>query len=251
MQYRSLVLSLALATGCAVEAEDQLASSSSNVEVPNRLAANRLAANRLAANKLAGATLSTASVDLQTMAATSDGLELLSYMFSCAEPPGVSLTVNGTVLTGGVGLAPDWTTRPLTASERKWVSACLLARVNYYGVSVQLSLRGEASALAISTEERTDFTLVEGAFWGDVFTGEEPQVMHACPTAFKASDPQMSTLPLRQCAVPSSTTPAQTWCGFTAHATCESACSNQASSDKFWNCDGSGSEVITVSLARP
>lgn len=71
-----------------------------------------------------------------------------------------------------MGLAPDWLHRPLTEDEQRWVSACLLARTNYFGVEVQISLRADHSpspALQTTDEERHEFTLHEGDFFGNLF----------------------------------------------------------------------------------
>jgi|GEM_PF-4536647 len=115
------------------------------------------------------------------------GRELLSYLVSCALPETSLVYVPGPVprraLPGGLGLAPDWRNRPLTQAEQELVSACLLARVNAFGVPVQLSLR-EASggsihpSLNADNAERLAFPVYEGAFFGNVFTN--PPQMFAC-----------------------------------------------------------------------
>ena len=247
----SAVVCALAAAGCMTDVEPELSTADTNVEIPNRLAANRLAANRLAANRLASAQLTATAPDLVAMGADPGGLELLSYIISCAEPPGYSITVNNTVLTGDVGLAPNWPTRALTIAERKWVSACLLARVNYFGVSVLISMRTTSGELSTAAAERKNFTLVEGAFWGDVFTGDQPMVMNACRSNYKATNPQVSTMPKRECTVPDPLVPGSTRCGFAAKGACETTCTNQLNGDRFSYCSGGATEVITVSLAKP
>jgi hypothetical protein len=243
-----LALVCALLGGCVTELEPELSTTDTNVEIPNRLAANRLAANRLAANHLAAGSLSASSADLAALTSDAGGIELLTYMMSCALPPGASLTVGSYVFPGEVGLAPKWLEKALKPEERRWVSACLLARVNLFGVSVMLSMRSASGALSTSKSERAGFTLVEGAFWGDVFTGAQPLVMNACRSTFKATDPQISTMPLRECTVPDGT--GATRCGFAAKGDCEVACEEDKDGDRFSGCAGAA-EVITVSLERP
>jgi hypothetical protein len=50
--------------------------------------------------------------------------------------------------------------------------------VNYYGVRVSLSNRGDNPALATTAEEVSEYTYEEGAFWGDVFS--ESPTAYAC-----------------------------------------------------------------------
>ena len=83
-----------LVDGCVVDVEPKVSETDTHVEIPNRLAANRLAANRLAANRLAAAELTATTPDVVAMGADPGGLELLSYIVSCAAPPSYSITVN-------------------------------------------------------------------------------------------------------------------------------------------------------------
>ncbi|MBA3499869.1 MAG: HYR domain-containing protein [Deltaproteobacteria bacterium] len=118
--------------------------------------------------------------------------QLLQYIYSCAMPAtnsdGLSLTtVIGPVghevtLTGaiGVGINADntawWETGTCDESCQRWVSACVLARTNAYGVNVQISMRAPSNApqrvkdaLALTGTEGTEFDLPEGAFFGNLF----------------------------------------------------------------------------------
>lgn len=241
----ALVVACAVAGGCVTDGEPELGTTETHVETPNRLAANRLAANRLAANRLAANGLAGSTTDLATLASDEAGVELLTYMVSCALPAGDSLAVGAYVFAGQVGLAPKWTERGMKDSERRWVSACLLARVNLFGVSVQLSLRGTTGALTTPNTERTGYTLLEGAFYGDVFS--TTQVMDACTSRLKATAPQISTMPLRECTVPDGT--GLTRCGFTATGICEDVCTGTAG-DRYTSC-GPSAEVISVYLENP
>lgn len=175
----------------------------------NAIAINGLVANHVVASSLADeaiatdeATASQAGMDL--MAATG-GMELFSYIVSCALPEGsvVSATVDGTAheFHGLLGLAPDWESRGLTLSERRWVSACLLARVNAYGMSVQISMRG-AEALTPTAAERAEFSVVEGAFYGNVFVSDASKLeMVACRGAGQAAG-ESGGLTNRDCTEP-------------------------------------------------
>ncbi|APR82293.1 Hypothetical protein A7982_07642 [Minicystis rosea] len=113
--------------------------------------------------------------------------QLLKYTVSCAFDPEMSFaftwiddegTPHAEEYKGLLGLAPSWRAEPLTGAAQRWVSACLISRVNYFGVSVTLSSRGPRPELSASPEERNDYTMLEGAFWGNVFT--DTPVAYAC-----------------------------------------------------------------------
>ena len=189
----------------------------------NKLAANRLAANRLAANRLAGAQL----------LATPDGRELYSYIISCALPESLAIEVaipsaadtappdthyactdELCVFEGGLGLAEHWLDRPLDPKGQRWVSACLLARVNAHGVAQTVSLRGLAPSLSVSAEEEESHPVEEGAFYGNVFTrGEDPIDWNACRGEGQAAG-ELGGLELRDCAEEDPENPGFTYCGF-------------------------------------
>src|SRR5262249_23958179 len=58
----------------------------------------------------------------------------------------------------------------LDTEGEEWVSACLAARSNYYGMPVMLSSRGVNPALVLTDwDEFLTYTRQEGAFWGNVF----------------------------------------------------------------------------------
>ena len=120
---------------------------------------------------------------------------LLSYLVSCALPQGVTLyqEVDGqrVSFTGALGLAPTWLHRPLNEPEQRWVSACILARTNYFGKRVQISMRAlepAPGALAVTFAEQKEFTLYEGAFFGNLFQPEAD--------AFTCSGPRLADQPL-------------------------------------------------------
>ena len=107
------------------------------------------------------------------------GRKFLSYLIDCALPEdtGVFFEHDGRKYEyrGVMGLAPGWLDSPLTESEERWVSACMLARTNHFGTSVQISMRaehGDFESLQVSKEERNLFTIYEGDFWGNLFADD-------------------------------------------------------------------------------
>jgi hypothetical protein len=144
---------------------------------------------------------------------------LLQYMYQCAMPPTISPTSldpnNGTLLcspsvpcddgyectsdtadgtcvvplrgAAGVGINADGTSwaESGTCDEscQRWVSACILARTNAYGVHVLISMRAPANtppgrqaqfdriraALQTTAVEVSEFNRREGAYYGNLF----------------------------------------------------------------------------------
>lgn len=212
-----------------VEGEEHQPGIVLNGIVLNRLGSNGIVLNGLAATQLAASPLATGRIgdalqagsSSQAMLATAEGRTYLSYIVSCALPAGdvLKATYGGEALEfhGGAGLVPDWEHRALTMSEKRWMSACLLSRVNAYGISVSISMRGH-QALTPTEDERQQYTAVEGAFWGNVFV-EDPSKMEmfACRGAAQAAG-EAGDLVNRDC-----TEPAQhglTVCGMTYAGDC-------------------------------
>lgn len=108
---------------------------------------------------------------------TSTGRQLLQYLVSCSLRQGDTIRYEEDgaerVLPGSLGLAPEWPVRALTESEERRVSGCILARTNFFGVPVGLSVRNAAAeaagTLPVDAAERRAFTYFEGAFFGNIF----------------------------------------------------------------------------------
>ena len=167
-----LALLAILASSACVIDEADLGQTDQDVTTTNKLATNKLASNKLASNKLAAAAFAN-GMEAQPLLDTADGRDVLTYMLQCALTPVQSITLtdsSGTPWTFGglIGVAPAWTTRALALDEQRWVTGCLLARVNYFGIVVSLSMRGDLPALATTVEER-DYKELDGAFYGNLF----------------------------------------------------------------------------------
>jgi len=103
---------------------------------------------------------------------------------SCALPADQSIDVPGYgSFAGSLGLAPEWGAEGSScdAACQSWVSACVISRVNYLGVHVPLSERGNAPGLALATGEATDYPSREATYFGNVFT--VPQQLYGCRAA--------------------------------------------------------------------
>jgi hypothetical protein len=165
-----------------------------NSMAPAALDATTTYPSALTPAMLAGAPLDPSALGASALAAIEDPGEsgalsrsLLSYTVGCALDGTQSFAfswVDASNVTheenypGSIGLATGWASHPLDAPGRGWVSACLIARVNHFGVPVQLSARGDTPALVASAEEKAAYPNEEGAFWGDLFT--TAPVAYAC-----------------------------------------------------------------------
>ena len=107
---------------------------------------------------------------------------VMKYLYGCAAAQGATLTwTNPTTLvkytwTGVFGLATDWVSgNAPTVSEQQVVTACLAAHVNKYGVHVPIAVEGRSAKgvqIPIGAGELTTYSIREGCFFGNVFTGE-------------------------------------------------------------------------------
>ncbi|MBX3160747.1 MAG: hypothetical protein KF773_32575 [Deltaproteobacteria bacterium] len=227
----------------------------------NKLATNSLLPNRLVANRLGTNSLTNAMLSAPELLATPGGREVLTYVISCALEPRAQLVLQdrGTRYTfeGGLGLAPAWRFHVPTQAERRWVTACVLARTNLFGAAVPLSLRGANPALQPALLEPAGYALVEGAFYGDLFAPDGPKLF-ACDALVRDLDLGLSTQDLRACVMSdaSGQDGATTRCGFTYAGRCSvadlapaPACTSLLPAHR--GCRGGGDrydEVITVYL---
>jgi hypothetical protein len=207
----------------------------------NRLALNRLALNRLALNRLAlnGAT------DLDTSA---DGREVLKYVAQCALRDGDVLVAEHEGVTyefpGLLGLAPQWEDAPLPEGAQRAVSACLLAHVNAFGVSVPISLRDRGSLLS-SPEERIQYSVYEGTFFGQVFEDGEFKTYSCQGSVSTAALEHSENRALRVC------TDSTGECGIVPVGRCLDVCEQRHPDEGWVNCWAEGvryPETVSVYL---
>jgi hypothetical protein len=194
MKTLALVVGLAALSCSAVDPPVQTARQSvltensliTNSLITNSLITNSLITNSLITNSLITNSLITNSLitnSLITNAIRPDGLnegeltrQFLKYLYSCALPEGASLplVINGVdygTLHGAVGLAPEWGQPGGKCDEhcQRWVTACLLARTNFWGVPIQISLRGPHPALTPTAAEMAAYPNREGSYFGNLF----------------------------------------------------------------------------------
>jgi GLTT repeat (6 copies) len=157
----------------------------------NGLTANGLTANGLTANGLTanGLTSSAMTASGLTAGAMTDPLsrELMKYIVSCAlsDQQSLSLTIAGTAYTfpGSIGLAPQWGAAHGSCDEscQRWVSACVIARVDAAGIDREISIRGPNLALLPSWSELSQYTQREATYFGNIFIPGEPRFLCLSP----------------------------------------------------------------------
>ena len=159
-------------------------------------------------------------------ACSSEGRCVIPLQGGGANGSGLAINSDGTTWWGqpAPGGATDTTTGKwgqCDESCQRWVSACVLARTNAYGVHVQLSMRAPADApdpikiaLAVGDDERAGFTLREGAYYGNIFaTTPTSTTQGSCTTladgtvACQPVGPVASTPQYYACAGPGSNIP--------------------------------------------
>jgi hypothetical protein len=147
---------------------------------------------------------------------------------SCALPPSatVDFTVQGVNYSfpGELGLTPKWGIPGGTCGEtcQRWVSACVLARIDYLGEKVNISLRGPHANLATTPAEAAAYTLREGVYYGNIFGAPAEQERYACVAPGRKGLPRVCGPTLDGCIVD-----ATGWC----HNTCGSVLPNGAYMD--------------------
>jgi hypothetical protein len=243
--------------GCGAEAPDALDIQSSSALVDNSLTANSLTANSLTANSLTANSLTANSLTANSLTANSltanalrDPLsrEFLKYVVSCALDDGQSLSmkIDGVTYTfdGSLGLAPQWgkSRGSCDGSCQRWVTACVLSRVDFLGVKREISIRGDNDILKPQWQEMHEFKIREASYFGNLFIDGKPRFLCLAPG---------QTGDERVCG------PSLSSCPMTVVGDCDDACDN-GPWKSFTDCSDSGrqghgrtyAESITVFLQK-
>jgi hypothetical protein len=136
-----------------------------------------------------------------------------SYIVGCALPFETTLTLTRGDRTlefeGSLGLAPEWADGPCEEACQEWISACMLARTNAFGLPVDIYTDGPHPHLeAITRPDRDGASVREGAFFGNLF--QSPQRQYAC----RGDGDDPLALTWRVCTLPGNR------CGMQALGTC-------------------------------
>ncbi|HET9620735.1 MAG TPA: hypothetical protein VFP84_05195 [Kofleriaceae bacterium] len=200
--------------------------------VANHLVANHLVANRLVSTRLTDHRLTANMRSAGSMLQTEDGREVFAFLVSCALPADITVVAEVDDQTfefgGDVGLAPEWIVGPLGREGQGWVSACLFSRVSAREISVPISERGPTYQLRTDSDERENWSVEEGAFFGNFFGNpDQPIQWFACRGAGQAAG-EAGGLVGRDCTEPDPANPGLTKCGFNFAGDCGSFSEDQA-----------------------
>jgi hypothetical protein len=240
-------LTLTACVGAPREVDEQTDTTREAALTTNALTVNALTVNALTVNALTvnALTVNALTVNgLTSNALTVNALhdpnarELLSYIVSCALPADESVTIDveGTTYTydGQLGLTPEWG-EPNGSCDlgcQEWVSACLLARLDYLGVKREISVRGDNPALQVSAQEAAAFTVREATYYGNIFDAPVPQLRFGCLSPGQTEDVRVCGPTLQGCAV-----------DFDPNVTCADVCGAPRPYGSFPDCkplDGKG-----------
>jgi hypothetical protein len=105
-----------------------------------------------------------------------DCREVLRSAVECALTPeqSVSDPVTGELYTGWWGLAPSWLGNALDVDGRRYVTACMVQRLNYTGTTVPILLEGPHPAIAQSQTFGPAYPIEESTAFGDLFSSAVP-----------------------------------------------------------------------------
>jgi hypothetical protein len=200
-------------SGCAVSTGEEVgvaeeAALTSNALTSNALTSNALTSNALTSNALTSNALTSNALTsnaLTSNALTSNALkdpnaqEVMKYIVSCALPASARVVTPEQTYEGELGLAPEWGAPGGHCNKDcvEWVSACVLARVDFLGEHVEISIRGDNPALATSKAEQTAYPDREATYFGNIFAAEQQRF--ACLPPGATSDTRVCGPSLTGC----------------------------------------------------
>jgi hypothetical protein len=200
-------------SGCALSTANEVgvaeeAALTSNALTSNALTSNALTSNALTSNALTSNALTSNALTsnaLTSNALTSNALqdpnarEVLKYIVSCALPADAEIVTPEETYAGELGLAPEWGAPGghCDTDCAEWVSACVLARVDFLGVHVEISIRGENPALAVSASELAAYPDREAAYFGNIFGATQQRF--ACLPPGATEDPRVCGPSIKGC----------------------------------------------------
>lgn len=111
--------------------------------------------------------------------------QVLRSAVECALTPAQSVRdpVTGELYTGWWGLAPSWLGGALDVDGRRYVTGCMVQRLNSSGTSVPILLEGSHPAIARSAIYGSQYPIEESTVFGDLFSS--PTLLEGLLPAFQ------------------------------------------------------------------
>jgi hypothetical protein len=202
-------LTLTACSSATGEVEEQIGTVQQAALTQNALTQNALTQNALTQNALTQNAL-TQNALTQNALLSADLTEainrtVLKYIVGCALPAGAHIDVTNAAghfrFDGGLGLAPEWGEPDGDCDGlcKEWVSACVISRLDFRGVPMEISLRGDNPGLATSAFERSTYTSNEATYYGNIFTS--PLQVFACLAPGQTGDPRVCGPSVSNCGV--------------------------------------------------
>ncbi|OJH36244.1 hypothetical protein [Cystobacter ferrugineus] len=213
--------------------------------IMNGLIMNGLSTNGLIMNGLIMNGLSTTTFQ-DWFNANPEGYSnmVMKYVVGCAVASGQSRTWTNPVTQvsytwdGVLGLTPDWVGGlPATEWEQQLITACLAAHTNKYGLQVLVSVQGlnaKGVPLPRESNELTTFSVLEGAFFGNLAAGDSAYVCRGSNLNSKESS-------IRACGLASQDKGASLECPPLVHVgSCSSYCKLDSTKTYYTQCTYGG-----------
>jgi len=148
---------------------------------------------------------------------------------------------------GQLGLAPGLGSNVMNQQEQGLISGCLLARVNYFGKHIEISIRSKPVIVVDDASELTDYSVFEGAFFGNLFSNNT-FLKYTCQ-----GEPESQALlesPDRKWRV---CTDSSNPCNMVVLGSCNDICQNFTINTGYSNCVAAGQtydQIMNVFLAK-
>ncbi len=175
--------------------------------------------------------------------------DTIKYAVQCAldSTQSVKNPHNNAVYQGMIGLATNWRTQALDTDGRRWVTACMVQRLNALGLPVPILLEGDHDPLHESTSLDGQYPFEESSAFGDLFSSTTPLTgLTPAFTAYVCSEQDLTN----QCLVNASNLlnlrlcdNLGLLCGVQYIGTCSSKCTANGS---YWNCPNGGGYSQTI-----
>ncbi|WP_153822570.1 hypothetical protein [Polyangium spumosum] len=88
--------------------------------------------------------------------------------------------ITGETYRGWWGLADGWLGAPLTLSEQRWVSACMIQKLNAFEEPVPILLEGAHAAIEPDSTLQGTYNLRESTAFGNLFLGPANSEAYVC-----------------------------------------------------------------------
>ncbi|MDI1433020.1 hypothetical protein [Polyangium sorediatum] len=183
--------------------------------------------------------------------------EVLKNAVECALNPSQSVDdpVNGLTYQGHWGLADEWYYGGLSTDGKRWVTACMVQRLNVLGAHVDILLEGNHPRIVENLANDATYDFEESSAYGNLFDSRATIVPgRPAFSAYVCSELEQ----IQQCPA-SGGLPwidhricdqAGNSCGLVYLGACQTACIPNGPAGEYWSCKPSGAIVYNPHTIR-